>query len=78
MHKRPERRAPEILPEFDPGADRGEMGQDFLRALRKTQPAWPILCFRPSTSSRGVAGKERNANVNSRTRIGNSNPVVLC
>ena len=35
MHKRPERRAPEILPEFDPDADRGEMGQDFLRALRK-------------------------------------------
>ena len=37
MHKRPERRAParELLPEFDPGADRGEMGQDFLRALKK-------------------------------------------
>src|SRR5215467_2588838 len=35
MHKRPERRTPEILPEFDPGADRGEMGHDFLRALRK-------------------------------------------
>ena len=35
MHKRPERRTPEILPEFDPGADRGEMGQDFLHALKK-------------------------------------------